>query len=65
MEETKPWYLSRGVIGSLAAVIAGIVGIWYTGIDKEHIEAVATSGASFVGGILSLIGRVKASKKIA
>ena len=62
--ETKPWYLSKGVIGSAAAMIEGVLGIWYTGIDKEQIEILLTSGGSLVGGILSLIGRIKASKKI-
>lgn len=64
MEEKKPWYLSSGVIGSASAIIAGALGIWFTGIDKEQIELLLASAGGLVSGIIALIGRIKATKKI-
>jgi len=64
MNESKQWYLSKGVIGSVATMAAGVLGIWFTGIESVQIEVLLTSLGSFVGGLLSLIGRLKASKKI-
>ena len=62
--ETKPWYLSKGVLGSAGAMIAGVLGIWYTDIDAEHVKEVLISAGTLVSGVLALIGRLKANKKI-
>lgn len=64
MTETKPWYLSTGIIGSASAVVAGVLGIWFAGIDKASVEAILTGSGAVVGGVVALIGRIKADKKI-
>lgn len=64
MKESKPWYASTGIIGSVSAVAAGILGIWFAGVDAASIEAILTGGGAVIGGIVALIGRIKATKKI-
>lgn len=67
MEENKPWYASKGVwggVGTVLSVIAGLLG--YT-VGPEDVEEFAIAGAGLGAaafGIISLIGRLKASKKI-
>jgi len=68
MEDNKPWYASKGVWGSLVAMGAGIAGaIWgvsVTDADQATIVSSITAIAGAVGGIIALIGRLKASKKV-
>lgn len=66
-EEAKPWYQSRGVIGGIVAAIAGIAAVFKVNIAPE-MQSVLVDGliglAGAVGGILAVIGRIKASKKV-
>jgi uncharacterized membrane protein HdeD (DUF308 family) len=66
-EETKPWYQSRGVIGGLVAAAAGIAAAFNFDISADTqtmiVEAVIGVGAT-IGGIVAVIGRIKASKKV-
>jgi len=32
-DNTKPWYLSRGIIGSAVAIAAGVAGIFHFQVD--------------------------------
>lgn len=64
MEETKTWYTSKGIIGSAGAVIAGILGIWFAGIEAEKVTEILLGIGTIVAGITAMIGRIKASKKI-
>jgi hypothetical protein len=67
MNESKPWYASSGVWGGVIAVLAAVLGLLGYSIGAEDQVAlagyVATIG-SVVGGLLAIIGRVRASKKI-
>jgi uncharacterized membrane protein len=62
--ETKPWYLSKGVMGSAGAITAGVLGMFFTEVDAEHVKEVLLSGGTFVSGLIALVGRLKANKKI-
>jgi phage shock protein PspC (stress-responsive transcriptional regulator) len=64
MKDTKKWWQSKGMIGGLAAVIAGIAGFWNVDFDVQNIEELITSGVAFAAGIIAMIGRFKAVKKI-
>lgn len=67
MEDSKAWYASRGVWGSLVAVGAGIAGIWgysITEADQATVVAAVSAIAGSVGGLVALWGRLKASKKV-
>lgn len=67
-QESKPWYLSRGVIGGLVAMVIGIVGAFGFGAGLVGEQAaivdtvlqIATAGA----GALAVWGRIRAKKKI-
>jgi hypothetical protein len=67
MDENKYWWQSRAVFGGLVAIGAGVAGmIGYT-IDsdmQEGLVAACTGIAAGIGGILAIVGRVKASKRI-
>jgi NADPH-dependent curcumin reductase CurA len=77
MEQTlptfeKPWWLSRGVWGGVIAVLSGIAGLLgYAVSDAEQaliadaVVIVAASASSAAGGVLAIIGRIKASRVIA
>lgn len=75
MYDAKPWYQSSGIWGGLIAVIAPVAGYFGYAFTADDAKAladgvtqliVAGSGmASIGGGILAIIGRVRASKKIA
>jgi hypothetical protein len=67
MDDTKPWYLSRGVIGSVVAIAAGAAAVFNYQIDAS-LQAGITEEilgiGSLVGGALALWGRIRASRKI-
>ena len=62
----KPWWLiwltSRGVLGGLAAVIAGAFGLGTEG--TASVQEMLTSGVSIAGGMLAIYGRWKASQPL-
>lgn len=66
-EDTKPWYASKGVIGSLGAIlapIAGIAGYSVSGEDIQQAVALGTALATSVSGLLALIGRITATSRV-
>lgn len=67
MDETKSWYMSKTVWGGLIAVAAGAAGAFgYTVApdDQAQIVDAAVVVATLVGGLLSVFGRVMASKAV-
>lgn len=63
--ETKPWYKSKGVLGSAGAIIAGILGMWFADITADDVTDILIATGALVSGILALVGRLKADKPIA
>jgi len=65
--QNKPWYQSKAVIGGAIAVAAGVAGLFGYAITPEDTAAVTDAivavGAA-VGGILAVVGRLQATKKI-
>lgn len=65
--ESKKWYQSKTVIGSVVTLIAMVLGIFGFGIGAEDQVAlvnIIVGAGGFLGTILAIYGRVKASKKI-
>ena len=65
--DEKNWYASKGVWGGVVAAGAGLAGVLGYAIDEAtqaHIVELAVSAAALVGGVLALIGRIKASKAV-
>jgi hypothetical protein len=72
--ETKAWWQSAGIWGSLVVVLsagAGLVGYTIAPEDQAHLVTAATKTAelatqatALVGGLVALFGRVRATKRI-
>lgn len=74
MEDSKPWYQSRTILGGAVAAVAGgaqLIGYTITPADQvalvdaaTQIGMLATSVVSLVGGAVAIWGRIVASKAI-
>ena len=67
MDDTKPWYMSRTVWGSLVAIaasIGGAFGIMIAEVDQIEITDTILQIVGAVGGFLALYGRLSADKII-
>jgi uncharacterized membrane protein len=67
MQDVKPWYMSKTIIGAVITVLALVAGVFGYGIGAEDQAALADYAVTIggvVGGLLAIYGRVKASKDI-
>lgn len=72
MNETKSIWASKGVWGSIIAVISVITGALFgvtiepetQALVLDQITAIITAGTALFGAIMGLYGRIKADKKI-
>lgn len=67
MYNAKAWYASKAVWGGIIAVLAAIAGAFGYVISPElqtELAAQIVAGATAVGGVLAIYGRVKADKAI-
>lgn len=67
-DETKPWYLSRGVVGSLVGAGATLVSLWFHfTIDQKAASELADiiiGLVTLISALVSWYGRVMATQKI-
>lgn len=66
-EESKKWYLSKGVMGGIMSVVALAAGAFGYVISPEEQEVLVLVITGLASGVLSLVGslgRIKATKKI-
>jgi len=67
MNDTIKWYESKGVIGSLVVVgagLAGMVGYTISPEDQTTLVELVISVITTVFGALAWFGRVKATKRV-
>lgn len=69
MNDTKPWWQSKGILGSFAVLISVALSAFGFEIDtlegfEEGLTETLVTLTTLVGGVLALIGRVKATKKV-
>ena len=67
MDDIKSIFASKTFWGGLIAVAAGILGFFgyqIGGADQAAIIETVTAVAASVGGLIAIIGRIKASKLI-
>lgn len=68
MNETKPWYQSKTIIGAIVAAFASVAQVagldLSTDLQTEIVDAILLA-ATAVGAILTVVGRVKAKTGIA
>ncbi len=69
--ETKPWYLSKGVIGAVIVIVATVLGIIgkpdaaeQVTAESEGIAGIISQIAALIGRALAIWGRITASTKI-
>jgi uncharacterized membrane protein len=67
MDNVKPWWQSRAVIGGLVAFAAGVAGIFGIGVP-ESVQGSITDNVSAivaaVAGLVAVYGRIKAQSRI-
>ncbi len=67
MMDTKPWYESRTVWGSIVAVGASLAGVFGLAVEPQEqllIVDTALQAISAAGAILALYGRFVATSRI-
>ena len=67
MQEEKKWWESRTVWGGLVAIGAAIAGAAGYQVDADtqgQTVELILAGVTAVGGLLAIVGRVKATKAI-
>lgn len=66
-DKTKPWYASRAVWGGIIAVGSAAAGALGYNMDAEVqlnlVELLPVLGSA-IGGLLAVVGRIKADSKI-
>jgi hypothetical protein len=68
MEFSKSWIRSKTIWGGAVAVLAGALGLFdytITPPDQAELSQLLESLASTGGGLLAIVGRIVASKRIA
>ena len=67
MNDTKAWYQSKSVWGSIITIgsmVAAIVGTPITPADQQMLITLTTTAAGSVGALVSLVGRLVAKDRI-
>ncbi len=69
--ETKPWYLSKGIIGGLVSVVVGVLAFLGHALPDgsvpfltDQLTKVAEGALAVIGGITAIYGRLTAQKRI-
>ena len=64
----KPWYLSKTVWGSLVAILAALAGLFdieFHPDDQRRAVDMLVQGIGAAGALLALLGRLRATHRIA
>ncbi len=61
---TKPWYKSKTIIGSIVAILALIAGAFGYEVGPEAQEELVTALIGVVAGGFAIYGRIKAVDKV-
>jgi hypothetical protein len=75
MEESKPWYMSKAVWGSLGVIAFAVIGMGALGLEpsaavdavgeeQKNINQLVILLVELIGGVLGLYGRLKAKQAI-
>lgn len=67
MEDSKPWYASKGIWGGIIAAVTAALAAFGVTITESDQESLVQSGLALVAAVsavLGVYGRAKASKKL-
>ena len=62
--DSKPWYLSRGVIGPLVAAVCSLAAIAGWSLDPEEWTEILLALVVLVGSVIGIWGRIRANRPI-
>ena len=51
-----PWYLSRAMLGALATILAGVVGMGGWMLDSAALTEILVNAVSIIAGVTALLG---------
>jgi hypothetical protein len=66
-DDPKSALSSRAVWGGVVAIVAGAAGLFGYAVSPEDVGALTeliSGGAAVIGGILAIIGRIRATRRI-
>ncbi|WP_375588895.1 hypothetical protein ABWH89_18110 [Hoeflea alexandrii] len=67
MTDIKPWWQSKTLWGAFVAIASsalGLTGFELGETDREALTGLLTSFGAVVGGIIAIVGRLKAKSRI-
>lgn len=67
MTDMKPWWQSKtlwGAIVAIASSVFGLAGLEFGEADAEVLTGLLTSLGVALGGIIAIVGRLKAKSRI-
>lgn len=65
IQQTKPWYLSKGFVGPLVTAILFLLrNLGIADFDNETVLGILYQSAEFAGIIAGMVGRAIAQKKL-
>ncbi|MGJ8570608.1 MAG: hypothetical protein ACSHXI_07905 [Hoeflea sp.] len=67
MTDIKPWWQSRtlwGAIVTIASATLGLLGSDIAETDREALTGLLTSLGAALGGLIAIVGRLKAKNRI-
>jgi len=64
LEQHKEWWKSKGVWGSFGVILATIAGFWGTDLDAATVTDLGLQGATFITGVIALVGRFTAKHRL-
>ena len=67
MTDMKPWWQSKtlwGAIVAIASSVLGLAGFELGAVDAEALTGLLTSLGAAIGGIIAIVGRLKAKSRI-
>lgn len=67
MTDIKPWWQSKtlwGAIVTIASATLGLLGYDLGATDREALTGLLTSLGAALGGLIAIVGRVKAKDRI-
>lgn len=55
----EKWWMSRALIGALATIIVGIIGMFGYQLDNQFVTEMIISAITVITGIITVIGTIK------
>jgi len=67
MTDMKPWWQSKtlwGAVVTIASAVLGLTGLDLAEADREALTGLLTSLGAGLGGVIAIMGRIRARNRI-